>query len=308
MDERRRILAALLGMVTLSASGCAAEVDSAPPDASTVAPTIRASLEVPSPTAPPSAAGASLDPTLVDGLFPVGDGRSLYLHCVGMGSPTLILEPGDGGDSQMMSPIADAFGATHRVCVYDRANKGRSDPAPSQRPVRYIADDLGAVLEAAGEHGPFLPVGTSLGGTAAYLFAVLHADEVAGFVSINPPEDPTEWLPAVKPIISASDYADEIAFGTGAQGNERYDITGWLAVGDPPDAMPYRIVDSGRGQCEGDPLCLSVYDVIIDQTKAMADRGAGGTWVQIPGLHQLQQSNPKEVVGVINDVLAAAGS
>ena len=32
-------------------------------------------------------------------LVAIGDGRSLFLHCEGTGSPTVILEAGFGGDS-----------------------------------------------------------------------------------------------------------------------------------------------------------------------------------------------------------------
>jgi pimeloyl-ACP methyl ester carboxylesterase len=247
----------------------------------------------------PSAAG------LIDGRFDIG-GRSLYLHCAGSGSPTIILEPGDGDRPDAMRPLATELGRDHRICTYDRANMGQSDPAPFQRPVQALADDLDALLTAAGVDGPFLPVGTSLGGLAAWLFSVAHPDRVAGFVAINPPTDMDVWLPAVKPLITQAEYADEVAYSNGSLGNERYVNSGWIDRVAPPASMPYAIVDSTTTQCEGDPLCLKVYDVIEAQTADMATRGAGGRWVQVPGSHQLQASNTDDVLAVIREVLGEA--
>src|SRR5687767_10381057 len=75
----------------------------------------------------PSAQGASIpvSETLVD----IG-GRRLHLSCSGAGSPTVILEAGLGDSSAIWKAVQPAVAAVTRVCAYDRAGRGKSDPDP----------------------------------------------------------------------------------------------------------------------------------------------------------------------------------
>jgi hypothetical protein len=61
-------------------------------------------------------------------LIDVG-GHRLHLSCTGAGSPTVVLEPGAGGMSSNLGWIAPAVARDTRVCVYDRAGRGWSEPA-----------------------------------------------------------------------------------------------------------------------------------------------------------------------------------
>ncbi len=56
-------------------------------------------------------------------------GYRLHLHCTGTGSPTVILEPGQGGVSSDLGWIAPAVARDTTVCVYDRPGRGWSDAA-----------------------------------------------------------------------------------------------------------------------------------------------------------------------------------
>ena len=47
-------------------------------------------------------------------------------------------------------------------------------------------DDIHAALAAAGESGPYVPVGHSYGGLLARIFAYAYPAEVQGVVSIDP--------------------------------------------------------------------------------------------------------------------------
>ncbi len=86
-----------------------------------------------------------------------------------------------------------------RTCVYDRANLGRSGPAPGPRGLGEVVGDLDRLLDAAQIPGPYILVGTSGGGyiTAGYAFA--HPEQVAGMVFVdtgapfrNPPREIVE--------------------------------------------------------------------------------------------------------------------
>ena len=128
--------------------------------------------------APPSPTGRRVD---------IG-GRALYLDCTGGGGPTVVLEGGIASDWVAVQP---AWPGSRRVCSYDRPDSpgSRSDPTP-ERTAQEVVDDLHALLDAAGEPGPYVLVGHSLGGLYVQLFAYQHPDEVAGLVLVDPtPEE-----------------------------------------------------------------------------------------------------------------------
>jgi pimeloyl-ACP methyl ester carboxylesterase len=117
-------------------------------------------------------------------LFDVG-GHRLHLNCTGTGRPTVVLNNGTGEVSQNWARIIPTVVATARVCAYDRAGQGWSDDASRPQDSRAIAADLHALLHAAGEHGPYLLVGQSLGGVYGMTFAARYPDEVAGMVLLD---------------------------------------------------------------------------------------------------------------------------
>ena len=141
---------------------------------------------------------AEMSPAVIADRFPVDDGRELYLRCAGEGSPTIILEVGGQDDSDTWGPadgrpFFDQLQELSRTCAYDRANMGRSDPAPGPRYAQDSADDLAALLAAAEVPGPYLLVGSSWGGNIVAAYAADHPDNVAGLVLLDvayPSTDP----------------------------------------------------------------------------------------------------------------------
>src|SRR5687768_10246499 len=55
-------------------------------------------------------------------------GRLMHIHCKGRGSPTIIIEQGIGGPSIDWNEITDRMARISRVCAYDRAGMGYSEP------------------------------------------------------------------------------------------------------------------------------------------------------------------------------------
>jgi hypothetical protein len=66
----------------------------------------------------------------------------LHIQCVGAGSPTVILDAGLGASSLDWSLVQPALGTTTKVCAYDRAGMGWSDPSPRAPTPETIAEDL----------------------------------------------------------------------------------------------------------------------------------------------------------------------
>ena len=113
------------------------------------------------------------------------DGHARHLACTGAGTPTVILEEGSGGASLNWIWIQGKVAATTRVCSYDRPGYGWGDASDTPRDADTIARELAALLSSAGEHGPFIAVGHSLGGAYMRMFAAQQASNVAGLVLVD---------------------------------------------------------------------------------------------------------------------------
>jgi pimeloyl-ACP methyl ester carboxylesterase len=113
-------------------------------------------------------------------------GRRLHLHCSGSGSPMVVIEAGAGAFAIDFALVQPEISKTMRVCTYDRAGSGWSEPRSDvETPIRVIRD-LKALLDAAGEKPPFVMVGASRGGVFVRLFQAEYPAEVVGFVLIDP--------------------------------------------------------------------------------------------------------------------------
>ncbi|HET9270974.1 MAG TPA: alpha/beta hydrolase, partial [Vicinamibacterales bacterium] len=118
-------------------------------------------------------------------LVPIGGGRTLYIHCMGLGSPTVVLEAGYGGNSDTWSGVQRQLGATTRTCAYDRAGLGNSLPMPGVHDASDEIADLQRLLEHAHIGPPYVLVGHSYGGLLVRLFADAHPSETAGVVLVD---------------------------------------------------------------------------------------------------------------------------
>lgn len=113
------------------------------------------------------------------------DEHQRHLFCTGAGTPTVILEEGAGGASLNWVWIQRKVAVTTRVCSYDRPGYGWSDPSDTPRDAETVARELDALLKSAGEKGPFVVVGHSLGGAYARMFAAQQRDNVVGLVLVD---------------------------------------------------------------------------------------------------------------------------
>jgi pimeloyl-ACP methyl ester carboxylesterase len=112
-------------------------------------------------------------------------GHRLHLSCTGSGSPTVVLEPGQGGVSSDLAWITPAVARDTTVCVYDRAGRGWSDAADRPQDGAQIAADLHTLLDRAHVPGPYVLAGHSFGGLYVQSFAAQFPDDVAGLVLLD---------------------------------------------------------------------------------------------------------------------------
>ncbi len=109
-------------------------------------------------------------------------GRRINLHCMGAGEPTVILMAGLSSWSPVWYKTQPGIARMTRVCTFDRASYGFSDPAPRPQILADVVDDLHAALGAGSIPAPYVLLGHSLGGVEARLYAQRWPKEVVGMI------------------------------------------------------------------------------------------------------------------------------
>lgn len=117
-------------------------------------------------------------------------GNQLYLHCIGKGSPTVILTTGLGqGTDERWKAVQPDLGATTRVCGYDRLGLGKSGRSKGADNIDRVAKELNKLLDAAGIDGPLVMVGQGFGAFTVRMYADRFKKDVVGAVLIQPHHD-----------------------------------------------------------------------------------------------------------------------
>lgn len=115
-------------------------------------------------------------------------GYKLHLYCTGehqAGRPTVILEAGSGSASPDWGLVQPDMAGVTRVCSYDRAGYMWSDPGSLPRTSQRFVEELRTLLDKAGEEGPYLLVGHSLGAHTVRLFAHQYPESVVGVILVD---------------------------------------------------------------------------------------------------------------------------
>lgn len=115
-------------------------------------------------------------------------GRKLHVQCKGpAGGPTVIFEAGlsQYTANSTYGKAQDLIAASARVCIYDRAGLGWSDPAPDGRTHLDMAEDLRKLTTALHLDGPYILVGHSMGGMITRLYARQYPADVAAMVLVE---------------------------------------------------------------------------------------------------------------------------
>ena len=137
-------------------------------------------------------------------LFDVGFGQKLHMSCRGEGRPTVVLESPAGLTSDVWLRAQSELVEVTRVCVYDRAGLGWSDPAPvlnmsdpgeaavgrtlgPEATVVRMSHDLHRLISLAHpQPRPLILVGAELGALVTRVYTQLHSQDVTHLVMIDP--------------------------------------------------------------------------------------------------------------------------
>ena len=243
-------------------------------------------------------------PTLegsISGRFDIG-GRSMFIECRGTGSPTLIFMVGTDAPRTQLRSIEDrVMGRSVRVCDYDRAGDGQSDPSRTPQTVLDVVDDLSALLAAARVPQPYVLVGQSVGGDQAWVYASRHPAGVAGFLIMNAGFFVLDWDKA-KAVWSA----DEIA-------EARADVAANLGeleqAASPPEHVPYVVMLSTIAQCGSpDDVCGRIYPLYEAWARELASRTPDGRVVFVDAGHTIYEEEMTTVVDEIGRLLLSVRS
>jgi len=257
--------------------------------------------------------------------------HSLHIRCVGHGVPAIVIDTGHGDVAAKWYAIQDQLVADSRVCTYDRAGYGRSEPGPMPRHSRREADELKLLLGKAGVEAPYLLVGHSLGGLNAQVFAGETPDLVAGLVLVDPP--PIDFatgraFPDLYQLLTgqASELvamAEQAAQSTDPQVKAQAGYAAAIASelqtfatsADQAAAVesfgdtPLVVVAAGRPNPAFGEQADAFQQFWIEQNRALASKAAGGEFALVAESgHLLYEDAPGRVVEAIRHVLDRARS
>ncbi|MDQ3659582.1 MAG: alpha/beta hydrolase [Actinomycetota bacterium] len=265
--------------------------------------TLAACSRAESPT--PDAAASSTD-RRITGAFEA-NGRELFIDCIGQGSPTFVLEAGEGVPSDAMSGLKQQLAERGTACSYDRANTGQSGSAPTPRSAAEIVADLNALLSAASVPGPYVLVGHSAGGMFVQMYARTFPENVAGVIAMNPVPPFAEWKRQGFPEMTKQERTGEIAYYEGENG-ESFDYRVSSEQIDeapaPPD-VPFEMLISTIAQCESpNDICERTYPPYEAIMEAVSQEWPDGGFSQVESGHEIYVSDVEAVLAVVDDVLA----
>jgi pimeloyl-ACP methyl ester carboxylesterase len=258
-------------------------------------------------TSAPSSAPSPTEAAVDDHLVSIGD-RSLWFECLGSGSPTIILESGLGGDHRTWERVQPALAESGRVCTYDRAGVGESDPASGSRTAMDAVEDLTLLLEAAEIEAPYVLVGFSYGGAIAQLFAAMHPDEVVGLVLVesNHPLEAAQFEEHLTPAQVEEDRAAVLA------NPEQMDVFAGLdelqGAGSLPN-VPLVVVTAGISEGWPPGWDAETFDALraAQQADLATLTDHGSQVIAETSTHHVPSQEPATIIAAVEQVLRGSG-
>jgi pimeloyl-ACP methyl ester carboxylesterase len=235
----------------------------------------------------------------------------MYIDCRGAGSPTVILDAGLGVDPAMTwAGVQPDVARFTRVCWYDRAGMGRSDPGPEPRTAMRMVAEERRLLAAARVRPPYVLVGASFGAMVAQLYAAEYPRDIAGLVFVDAIHPDLDRRVA-RVLGPSAEAARETALASNGEGVSYADLLASdaevRAAGPLP---PVRLVALRHGVSfepgsKPDPRVERLWTQL---QRDLAARSPFGRYVRVPGSHhRIAEDHPEAVVDAIREVARPSG-
>jgi pimeloyl-ACP methyl ester carboxylesterase len=239
---------------------------------------------------------------VIEGKFDVGDYK-LYMRCEGSGSPTVVylhgfIESPPGGASSA-GEIPSMLRDEHRICVYDRANVGRSDDVPGLRTGESSVRDLHRLLDAAEVEPPYVLLGASFGGLIADAYAATYPEEVVGMVLLDAAFPQEITLEHYWPKEERLKYED---WGVYEEKIDQYDVYMYaLHAGKAPE-IPLTYLLATPSTWDGPPEWEAA---VLDERAEYVESFSPGVLKKVRSPHFMEQAVPERIAKEVDMLIAS---
>jgi pimeloyl-ACP methyl ester carboxylesterase len=124
------------------------------------------------------------------------NGINLYFETHGSGRPLILLH-GGLGSGEMFGPVLPVLAERHQVITVDLQGHGRTVDIDRPLDMRFLADDIAALIDHLGLDKPDV-VGYSLGGGVALLTAAKYPTKVGRLVAVSAYLRPDAVYPEIR--------------------------------------------------------------------------------------------------------------
>jgi pimeloyl-ACP methyl ester carboxylesterase len=243
----------------------------------------------------PFARAIDLDLMTPPGRYVSVDTHRLHYYCVGDGTPTVVIDGGIGSAAVEWRAIQTALSGRTRVCSYDRAGYGWSDPGPAPRSTSRVVKEMREMLQEARIPPPYLLVGHSFGGFNVRYFAANFPDEVLGLVLLES-SHPAAAMPRDKKSVAGRNPFPAQVATEGRAESDDFAVAGYLnsrrkAIFAQMDEIS-SFARSAR-EVEASPALASIPIIVVarDPARGFPDPAEESSWQQ--GQHELAELSPQ---------------
>jgi len=245
-------------------------------------------------------------------------GRRLHINCMGEnveGSPTVVLETGLGDSSSVWNRVQPEVAKFVRVCSYDRAGLGGSEPAPVPRTIEAVVADLHTLLANAKVPSPYVLVGHSLGGILARLYASRYPKEVVGMVLVDSAheDEPDRGLALLPVEMLKQSKPEDFVIHHPRESVDHCSIRALMNAANWHSNIPLLVLTQGRPYNPNDyptpSLAAKFYQFHLEMQKDLVRRSPRGKQViaEKSG-HNVHQDQPELVIDAIRQVVEGVKS
>ena len=152
--------------------------------------------------------------------------RRLHYVCEGPeGAPFVLYDAGAFGIYTDGWWLLQELSRDHRVCLYDRAGMGWSDPVPDTAAPTpdWHVEDMRRLRSALGESKPFVLIGHSMAGIRLHAYANAHPEDLLGLIFVDAARPQTmhterieSFIPWMSRALSVSSFFARTGLAGGA--------------------------------------------------------------------------------------------